>query len=265
MNVLRITFFLFTAGLVVSCNTFQPAAKSQVTNNLAAVESSISPKTAPRFIESIKVSPAIVAEANSVKPALPAAAHAKIANSEANTVKVQASGVMAAAASAVENSTMLQFKYAIALDVPVEQISNIALYESIDEWYGTRYRFGGTTHRGIDCSSLMQKLYFAAYGKEIPRTAVTQYAATTRLTRDELQEGDLLFFHTTRRGISHVGLYLGNDRFVHASSSRGVVISNLNEDYYVRAYRGAGRFVDAGMAKTKEEKTQETEVANGSN
>ncbi len=137
---------------------------------------------------------------------------------------------------------MLQIKYSIALDVPAESITNLSLYQAIEEWYGTRYRFGGTSKKGIDCSSLMQKLYTAAYNVEIPRTAVTQYHATKRLTQDDLQEGDLIFFHTTRSGISHVGFYLGNRRFIHASSSRGVVISNLDESYYVKAYRGAGRF-----------------------
>jgi cell wall-associated NlpC family hydrolase len=250
MNVIKITFFLFAAGTVVSCNTFKPAAKSPVSNNLAAVESSISPQNAPRFIESVKVNPSKLAEAGA-SSALSSATpiKASYSNSPARPV-----GIISTAAPVVENVSMLQFKYAIALDVPVEQITNLALYQFIDEWYATRYRFGGTTKNGIDCSSLMQKIYLAAYNKDIPRTAVTQYAATLRISKDELEEGDLIFFHTTRKGISHVGLYLGNNRFVHASSSRGVIISELTEEYYVRAYRAAGRFVEGPVV------SQETEA-----
>ncbi len=140
------------------------------------------------------------------------------------------------------NYSAIQIKYAEKLGVAPNELKNLKLYEAIEEWYGTRYRFGGTTHRGVDCSSLMQHLYKSAYNLNIPRTAVTQHGASSRINTDDLQEGDLVFFHTTRAGISHVGLYLGNRKFVHASSSRGVVISSLDETYYVPRYRGGGRF-----------------------
>jgi cell wall-associated NlpC family hydrolase len=237
MNVSGKTFLaLMVAGLAVSCNTFKPISKQQ-SDYTTHLTSKLDPKPA-KFISDIEVSP--VKQANT-PPALQAA------NSQQNSLVSETSESLKVNSSAsskpvIENSSMLQFRYAMMLDVPVEAITNFSLYTFVDEWYGTRYRFGGTTKKGIDCSSFTQKLYAQAYGLEIPRTAVTQYAACKRIRKEELQEGDLIFFHTTRRGISHVGVYLGNDRFVHASSSRGIVINNLTDSYYVNAYRAAGRF-----------------------
>ena len=77
---------------------------------------------------------------------------------------------------------------------------------------------GGTTKKGIDCSALTSSLLLAVYGFDIPRTARQQYDATEHIDKDELKEGDLVFFNT-HGGVSHVGVYLENDYFVHASSS----------------------------------------------
>jgi lipoprotein Spr len=139
-----------------------------------------------------------------------------------------------------EMCTPLQFKYAQLLNKEVEAVTNTALFEFIDEWYGTRYRYGGTTKKGIDCSSLTAHLMSQVYSMTIPRTAKEQYAACTKIADEELAEGDLVFFNT-RGGVSHVGLYLGEGCFVHASSSAGVTISHLDETYFKNRYIGAGR------------------------
>jgi len=117
---------------------------------------------------------------------------------------------------------------------------NSSLYNFIDEWFGIRYRYGGTTKKGIDCSSLTGKLMKAVYSIKIPRTAKEQYKACKKISGDELSEGDLVFFNT-KGGISHVGLFLGEGYFVHASSSNGVTISNLDNAYYKNRFIGAGR------------------------
>ncbi len=141
--------------------------------------------------------------------------------------------------SSIENASVLQLKYALLLDVEVEQAVNLNLFKVLDEWMGTRYHLGGTTKDGIDCSALMQTLFASLYGITLPRTAREQYDFTKRISRAELKEGDLIFFNTIG-GVSHVGMYLQNNKFVHASSS-GVTISDLYEDYWMKRFIGAGR------------------------
>ncbi len=141
---------------------------------------------------------------------------------------------------ATEACKKLQFKYAQLMDMEIEGISNFMMFGFIDDWLNTRYRYGGTTKKGIDCSALTGLLFSAVYGFTLPRTAREQYHVSERVSKENLQEGDLVFFNT-RGGISHVGVYLANDRFVHASSSQGVTISDLNDSYYANKYIGAGR------------------------
>jgi cell wall-associated NlpC family hydrolase len=141
----------------------------------------------------------------------------------------------------IEGSNALQFKYSLLLDAPVEQLSNLKLLEYIDEWYGTHYRFGGNSKDGIDCSAFAGGLMSAVFGVGLPRMAKDQYNTGQRIKKDNLQEGDLVFFHTTRKGVSHVGVYVANNKFVHASLNYGVTISDLNDPYYSRTYVGARR------------------------
>lgn len=141
--------------------------------------------------------------------------------------------------TSIESFSPLQFKYAMLLDVNVESLKNISLLAFIDDWFGTRYRFGGTSKRGVDCSALTSALLLAVYGFNMPRTAREQYRATEHIGRDELKEGDLVFFNT-RGGVSHVGIYLGNDHFLQASS-HGVTISSLDEHYYKKRFICGGR------------------------
>ena len=135
----------------------------------------------------------------------------------------------------------MQFKYAILMDVPVEALGNLKLFSFIDEWYGTPYRFGGSSKEGIDCSAFTGSLMTSVFGVGLPRMAKDQYNVCEHLRKQELEEGDLVFFHTTRRGISHVGIYLGNGKFVHASVNYGVTISDLSDGYYAKAFRAGGR------------------------
>jgi len=142
--------------------------------------------------------------------------------------------------SSLEIFSPLQFKYAIKLDVPVEAVQNKNLYHIIEEWWGTPYRLGGTTQKGIDCSAFVQTLMLGVFALQLPRTAKEQYVISESLPMNDLKEGDLVFFNT-RKGISHVGVYLHNQKFVHASTSGGVMISDLNDSYWSHKLIGAGR------------------------
>ncbi len=140
-----------------------------------------------------------------------------------------------------EECNKLQFKFSQILNREVESITDFKLFGFIEDWFGTRYRYGGTTKNGIDCSSYTGKMVETAYGIVLPRTAHEQYAVCTKINKLDLQEGDLVFFNT-RGGVSHVGLYLSDGYFTHSSSSKGVTISNLDEVYYIKKFIGGGRF-----------------------
>jgi NlpC/P60 family len=154
-----------------------------------------------------------------------------------------------------EQCSPIQFKYAQILDREVETLTNTYLFNFIDEWWAVRYHYGGTTMRGVDCSSYTGQLLYTVYAVSMPRTAREQYRVTSRVRKDELQEGDLVFFNTTG-GISHVGVYLSDGFFTHSSCSKGVTISNLNEAYYSRKFISGGRLVD----QNKYEPVQESEI-----
>jgi cell wall-associated NlpC family hydrolase len=143
----------------------------------------------------------------------------------------------------IELSPPLFFKYAILMDVPVEMINDNKLIETIDSWYGVRYKYGGETRKGIDCSAFTQAFILAYYEKELPRTSEEQYLDCKHIKKKKLHQGDLVFFRTRgpKGGISHVGVYLCNNKFVHASTSSGVMISDLDEDYFRSRYAGGGR------------------------
>ncbi|GAA4455509.1 MAG: NlpC/P60 family protein [Chitinophagaceae bacterium] len=136
----------------------------------------------------------------------------------------------------------LNIKYANMLGVLPQVLTNDLLYDFIDEWYGTRYRLGGTDKRGIDCSAFVQRLYERVFNISLLRTAAEQFHLCQSIwDKEELREGDLVFFNIHNKRISHVGIYLINDYFVHSCTSSGVMISRLTDAYWRRYYAGAGR------------------------
>ena len=122
--------------------------------------------------------------------------------------------------------------------------SGSAIADLAVSFVGTRYRTGGATPAGFDCSGLVEYV-FARYGVPMPRTVAEQYGVGRRVRRQDLEPGDLVFFHTVSRGASHVGISLGGDTFVHAPSGSGEVrIEHLSAAYWASRYVGARRIAD---------------------
>jgi lipoprotein Spr len=132
-------------------------------------------------------------------------------------------------------------KYATLTDAKVNDLKNIALYKEIDAWWGTPYQYGGKEKSGIDCSNFVSVLLSRAYKKKILPPSYSMLDNCNFVERNNLKEGDLVFFTIERNRINHVGLYLVNNRFVHASTSNGVRIDDLNNNYYKKYYFKAGR------------------------
>lgn len=137
-----------------------------------------------------------------------------------------------------------------ASDAPglVDRYTNAA-QELVNEsmgYLGIRYRFGGTSpETGLDCSGLVQAVFRNALGLNLPRTAHEMATHGDKVQRQELKPGDLVFFNTMRRAFSHVGIYLGEGRFVHSPSKGGSVrVENMASAYWAKRFNGARRLLD---------------------
>ncbi|MDN3518123.1 NlpC/P60 family protein [Aquisalimonas lutea] len=115
-----------------------------------------------------------------------------------------------------------------------------ALYDQHEEWAGTPYRYGGSSRAGVDCSGFVQTTYASRLGRALPRTTRQQARVGTRVGREAVQPGDLVFFRPADKQ-RHVGIYVENGRFLHASTSRGVTLSDLDNPYWRNAYWMARR------------------------
>ena len=139
-------------------------------------------------------------------------------------------------------------KYADLLGVEPGQIKNGRLYAFIDQWMGTPYKFGGMDHDGIDCSGLTVLLEQQVYGINLPRTTSQQVLVIKRKYEEELQEGDLVFFDYDGKKFSHVGVYLQNGYYVHASSTKGVIIVKLHDPYVYKYFSRCGSVAELASA-----------------
>lgn len=113
------------------------------------------------------------------------------------------------------------------------------------DWKGVRYRLGGDTKRGIDCSAFVQRTFREQFGMDLPRSTYEQEDLGKKIQRTKLRAGDLVLFRAGSTG-RHVGIYLGDDQFVHASTSSGVMISKLTDNYWNKRYREARRVLTNG-------------------
>jgi probable lipoprotein NlpC len=143
-------------------------------------------------------------------------------------------------------------RYSAILGVDKAAIQNGRLYEFIDQWMGTPYRFGGQDKDGVDCSGLAQLLEQQVFGINIPRSTGEQITVIKRKYEEELVEGDLVFFDYDGKKFSHVGVYLQNGYYVHASSSKGVTITRLHDPYTYKYFSRCGSVIeDANLVPGK--------------
>jgi len=158
----------------------------------------------------------------------------------------------------VLGASMLASGTAIGDELPAEPTGRLArlhgftselgsraavLAQQAIDMLGIRYQYGSNQpERGLDCSGLVQYVFKEAWGKELPRTSAEISRVGERVAPDDLQPGDLVFYNTLRRGFSHVGIYLGDDKFIHAPSRGGRVrIESMNISYWKKRFNGARR------------------------
>lgn len=139
-----------------------------------------------------------------------------------------------------------------------------SLVKEATAWLGTPYKYGGNTRSGVDCSGFVYHVFRNSLDINLPRNSGKQHDYCRKVSKKDLTTGDLVFFATTRgsKKVSHVGLYVGDGKMIHASTSRGVVCQNLSDDYYTRTFVYAGRvesFASINKAKkTKSSKPEKT-------
>lgn len=220
-------FLIILLGItafVTSCSSTRSASRSKSST------ASQSTNTSPKFLDDISINGTTPEKTKDKLPVSPQV-HA-------------APKIFFVPTFNIERGEPLQFKYAIKMDVEVERLANADLYEFIESWWATPYRMGGSTKKGVDCSAFTQTLLSVIYSVQVPRTAHEQKEYCLSIEPEQLKEGDLVFFTTRGRSISHVGIYLQDNKFVHAATSSGVMISSLTESYWSKRYAGAGRVIE---------------------
>ncbi len=115
----------------------------------------------------------------------------------------------------------------------------------MNEWYNVPYQYGGCLKSGVDCSCFASILYDDVYGKKLPRIAGDMFNQCSQISPEDAKEGDLFFFKINGNKISHVGVFLKRNFFVHASTSKGVMINTIDEAYYKKYFFCAGRLKQA--------------------
>jgi len=117
---------------------------------------------------------------------------------------------------------------------------NQKLYDLVIDWLGTPYKYGGCTKSGTDCSCFAFNVYKEVFNVTLPRSTTEIAKEAKSIQQKQLKPGDLIFFNTDGKKISHIGIHLQDDKFVHASTKRGVMISSMNEEYFKKTFKSYG-------------------------
>ncbi|NDF97680.1 MAG: hypothetical protein EB101_01870 [Chitinophagia bacterium] len=246
MRTLFLAYYFLCAATLLLCSSCSLVAPLMLRSRPAAA---VTPRSkSPEFLRPVAVDQPASSRTASVPSAnVRTAAPSPVGPSLSNTVPVQPTPLQYSAPQ-IETASAVQLKYAVLLDTEVEQLPPSGLLEQIDPWMGVPYRSGGSSKTGIDCSAFTMQVFEQWYGWKLPRTSKQQYAFCDRADLSALASGDLLFYATRGRSVSHVGIYLGNGKFVHASVSNGVTVSDISDPYYQKRFIAAGR-VPAAAAR----------------
>ena len=122
-------------------------------------------------------------------------------------------------------------------------------FSDVVHYFGTRYRFGGQTAKGFDCSGFVRFMYDKAFNMHLPRSSREMSAIGNKVEKNELQPGDLVFFQTHGHQINHVGIFIGNDTFIHSSLSKGITEDRLKQSYFDKRFAGAVRLLNVPSEK----------------
>jgi cell wall-associated NlpC family hydrolase len=128
------------------------------------------------------------------------------------------------------------------VSAPASRVS--ALFSDVRQYFGIRYRFGGTTPAGFDCSGFVRFMFGKVFDMQLPRSSREMSAIGMKVDRNELKPGDLVFFQNARNRINHVGIFVGNGLFVHSSLSKGITSDRLSENYYDKRFATGVRILD---------------------
>ena len=131
--------------------------------------------------------------------------------------------------------------YSQCLGFQIDTINNMQLYETVTDWIKAPYCYAGRTKDGVDCSDFVSVVYDSAYNIHLTGSSDFMFTKVVAVEKKDLQEGDLVFFKIKKNRISHVGIYLTKNKFAHASVSAGVVVSDLDEEYYKKYFFKGGR------------------------
>lgn len=131
--------------------------------------------------------------------------------------------------------------YSKKLGVNLQGTENKKLIISMAEWLGVPYKYGGESRQGTDCSGMVMTIYKEVYNKDLFRSSNEQVKNVKLIKREELTTGDLVFFKISGNKVSHVGIYIGENKFIHSTTQSGVVISSLEEPYYKKSFFSGGR------------------------
>lgn len=141
------------------------------------------------------------------------------------------------------NSSSFYKPYSDKLGVKFSGDEDKKLISCLAGWLGTPYKYGGSSKQGTDCSGMVFSVFDEVYHIKMYRSSYDQIKNVKQIDKNELKAGDLVFFKISGERISHVGIYLGDHKFIHASTKRGVVVNSLDEEYYKKYYFVSGRVI----------------------